>query len=324
MPSMPSGPSALRIGQWGGYSTGGSTSSLEDPIQYQFDWGDGTILTWGAKEQNHSWSTGGQYLIKVKARCQVHTNRESQWSDVLSVLVDGTNPTVTINSPTTDAIYTTDHTTIDIGGSASDDAGVMQVLWSNDCGGSGTCESNAPGGTISWAASGILLQPGQNVITVTAHDADNNVGSDTLTVTRLLPAPIITTESPLPPGTVGRPYSETLAAIAGTTPYSWSLASGRLPSGLSLSDGGVISGTPGATTLASFTVQVAGADGLSSTCEFLLAINESSIFHVSTTGNDAWDGLRSTWDGTHGPKATIQAAIDVALPGGDEVIVRAR
>jgi len=39
-------------------------------------------------------------------------------------------------------------------------------------------------------------------------------------------------------------YSQTLAAIGGTAPYSWSLASGALPAGLALSSSGAISGTP--------------------------------------------------------------------------------
>ena len=35
-------------------------------------------------------------------------------------------------------------------------------------------------------------------------------------------------------------------------------------------------------------------------------------YYVDTTGDDGWDGLSPAWDGEHGPKATIQAAIDVS------------
>ena len=38
-------------------------------------------------------------------------------------------------------------------------------------------------GTTSWSVGGITLQSGVNVITVTARDAANNTGTDTLTVT---------------------------------------------------------------------------------------------------------------------------------------------
>ena len=85
--------------------------------------------------------------------------------------------------------------------------------------------------------------------------------------------PTITAASPLPSGMVGTPYSQTLTASGGTAPYTWSIASGGLPPGLSLSSGGVLSGAPGSATTASFTVQVIGNDGLSSTNAFSLTIN---------------------------------------------------
>ncbi|MCU1324898.1 MAG: hypothetical protein JWN34_268 [Bryobacterales bacterium] len=53
----------------------------------------------------------------------------------------------------------------------------------------------------------------------------------------------ITTAS-LPSATVGTPYSATLSAIGGTSPYTWSMMSGSLPPGLALNSGGSISGTP--------------------------------------------------------------------------------
>ncbi len=34
-----------------------------------------------------------------------------------------------------------------------------------------------------------------------------------------------------------------------------------------------------------------------------------TVYHVDPDGNDTWDGLAPVWDGVHGPKATIQAAI---------------
>lgn len=55
-------------------------------------------------------------------------------------------------------------------------------------------------------------------------------------------APTITTTS-LPYALVGVPYSQTLTAT-GDTPITWSIDSGSLPTGLTLSPSGVISGTP--------------------------------------------------------------------------------
>ena len=69
------------------------------------------------------------------------------------------------------------------------------------------------------------------------------------------PALVITTSS-LPAGTVGVAYSQALGASGGTPPYTWSVASGSLPAGLSLAAGGTISGTPGTAGSSSFTVRV--------------------------------------------------------------------
>ena len=66
----------------------------------------------------------------------------------------------------------------------------------------------------------------------------------------------ISTASPLPPGTQGVSYSQSFAASGGMTPYSWSIASGALPSGLSLSGGGNLNGTPTASGTFNFTVGV--------------------------------------------------------------------
>ena len=87
-------------------------------------------------------------------------------------------------------------------------------------------------------------------------------------------APTITTTS-LPGGTVGESYSATLEATGGATPYTWSVASGSLPGGLSLSSAGVISGTP--TTAGTSTVgfRVTGGDGLSRARTLSLVVSEA-------------------------------------------------
>jgi hypothetical protein len=50
----------------------------------------------------------------------------------------------------------------------------------------------------------------------------------------------------LPAAMVGAGYSHTLQAAGGSSPYSWSIASGSLPAGLTLSSAGVITGTASA------------------------------------------------------------------------------
>ncbi|MEI8344481.1 MAG: putative Ig domain-containing protein [Candidatus Omnitrophota bacterium] len=54
---------------------------------------------------------------------------------------------------------------------------------------------------------------------------------------------VISTASPLLAGVAGGYYYyQTLTASGGVTPYTWAIASGGLPIGLSLSSSGVISG----------------------------------------------------------------------------------
>jgi len=69
----------------------------------------------------------------------------------------------------------------------------------------------------------------------------------TTTTAAPVPALVVGTGS-LPEARVGEGYQVVLVASGGTPPYSWSLAGGTLPDGLSLSTSGVLSGVPGTST----------------------------------------------------------------------------
>src|SRR5262245_50546247 len=71
------------------------------------------------------------------------------------------------------------------------------------------------------------------------------------------PTALTVTTTALPSGMLGRAYTAGLSATGGTPPYTWSIASGTLPPGLTLTAGpGVIAGTPtGAAGTWTFTVQ---------------------------------------------------------------------
>lgn len=74
-------------------------------------------------------------------------------------------------------------------------------------------------------------------------------------------APVITTDSKLPDGAVGKAYSTTLAATGAPAP-GWKVTDGALPDGLSLDrDSGEISGTP--EQAGSFSFEVTAANGVS-------------------------------------------------------------
>jgi len=80
------------------------------------------------------------------------------------------------------------------------------------------------------------------------------------------------TSASLPKGTQSVSYSQSLFASGGNTPYAWSLLSGSLPVGLTLSSGGLISGTPTAAGVFDFTVQLTDSSNPQQTASVPLRI----------------------------------------------------
>jgi RHS repeat-associated protein len=88
------------------------------------------------------------------------------------------------------------------------------------------------------------------------------VGYDIWTEGTIIVPPLALTTTSLAGATQSIPYYTTLIATGGTAPYTWSVAAGSLPTGLTLNaSSGVISGTPTTTGGSSFTVQVNDAGG---------------------------------------------------------------
>lgn len=93
--------------------------------------------------------------------------------------------------------------------------------------------------------------------------------------TAIAPAGVQISTTSLPTGTSGVVYAATqLSAIQGTAPYAWSVYSGSLPTGLTLSAGGVVSGVPTTLTATTYnlTVRVADSSGATHERQFSIAI----------------------------------------------------
>ncbi|MBI1920576.1 MAG: putative Ig domain-containing protein [Geobacter sp.] len=85
-------------------------------------------------------------------------------------------------------------------------------------------------------------------------------------------------------GSVDYPYNQLLSATGGKTPYTWSIISGNLPSGLSLDANiGVISGIPTEGGAKTFTVQVQDANGATSSRQLSIFITSPDL--ILTTVN---------------------------------------
>ena len=133
---------------------------------------------------------------------------------------------------------------------------------------------------FKWLGSdGELYEPGDNVSAdVTKLTAQFAPSSHSVT---------ITTDT-LPDGKVGEAYSQILTAD-GTTPITWSVENGDLPTDLSLNkDTGEISGTPTADGTAKFTVKATNSAG-SNTKELSITIAKAApteyTITVTTEGN---------------------------------------
>jgi phosphatidylinositol-3-phosphatase len=112
---------------------------------------------------------------------------------------------------------------------------------------------------------------------VVVTDSIGSVTSATATLTVTTASPLKITTTSLPNGQVQVAYSATLQATGGTTPYTWSVASGSLPAGLSLgSRSGAISGTPTTAGQASFTVQVADSAANKASAGFSIDITSAT------------------------------------------------
>src|SRR5438552_12916988 len=104
--------------------------------------------------------------------------------------------------------------------------------------------------------------------------------------------PLQVTSSQLSGGTVGTTYSATLSASGGTSPYSWSVSSGTLPTGLILSSSGTLSGTPTVAGAFPFTVTV--KDAASGSASANLSINVVSVPPLQVASSQLPGGTAGT------------------------------
>lgn len=160
-----------------------------------------------------------------------------------------------------------------------------------------TIASGALPAGISLASDGTLsgtpTAGGTYNFTVTATDSSTGTGpftatSGTLTLT--VAAPTITlSPSTLSNATVATAYSQTLTASGGTAAYTYAIASGALPAGLTLSSSGVLSGTPTAGGTFNFTVAATdsstGSGPYTGSRAYSLNVNAPTLAITPASGN---------------------------------------
>lgn len=145
--------------------------------------------------------------------------------------------------------------------------------------------------------SGTPTSTGTFPFVVEATDSDSPTGTAiahlSLTVNATQGTLGITSPGQLS-ATVNTPFTALLTANGGATPYSWSILSGSLPTGLSLNAStGLISGTPAAAGLSNLTVKVTDAQSNSSAQNLNVMVNTGD---ANGTLNGQYAGSLSGYD----------------------------
>ena len=175
--------------------------------------------------------------------------------------------------------------------------GTSPFTWSV---GSGTLPPGVTLGASTGLLSGTPTTAGSYSFTVKVTDSSGLSDTEPVTVT-IIPGPSMTFAAP-PGGWTNTVYGYTLTESGGTAPYTWSVSSGSLPAGVSLSPAGTLSGTPTATGTSSFTVKVTDANGQSATqaTSITVAAGVSATFAAPPTAvvNTAYSDTLTAAGGT--------------------------
>ena len=131
-------------------------------------------------------------------------------------------------------------------------------------------------------------------------------------------APMGLTPAVLAPGYTGEAYSQTFVASGGTTPYVFQFGqTSNVPPGLTLSAGGVLSGTPTAAGAYRITIRVSDAKQRNLQRDYTLVVTAQGSIST-TTQPDATQGeaYRSRIETAGGTAPFVYDVASGALPGG--------
>ncbi|MFT0519097.1 putative Ig domain-containing protein [Pseudomonas faucium] len=174
--------------------------------------------------------------------------------------------------------------------------------------------SNASHGVASASGTSISYKPtpgfaGSDSFTYTATGPGGTSNTATVSVTVTAPS-IALTPTSIPGATVATAYSATLTASGGSSPYTYSLTTGTLPAGITLSTAGVLSGTPTAAGSFNFTITATDSTGFTGTQAYNLSVSEAvpvaGNISLTVAANSSANPVTLTLSG--GPAASVAVA----------------
>lgn len=88
----PSGERTYDLGDWEFFTSYGTVSNMGHSVEFQMDFGDETMSGWTPNPASVHFEEVGDFEIKLRARCQEHTDVVSEWSDpFLAHVIDPNN-----------------------------------------------------------------------------------------------------------------------------------------------------------------------------------------------------------------------------------------
>jgi hypothetical protein len=235
-----------------------------------------------------------------------------------SGLDNGTQSVLLVSAPsiTTTSVPAATKTQSSYSTTLTETGGASPFTWSLSSG-------SLPAGLGLNSSTGVISGPVSSTATTqtfTVMVTDSVGGTDTQSLTLTVnSAPSITTTS-VPSADKGQSgYSTTLAETGGTSSFTWTMLSGSLPSGLSLSSGGVISGNVGSSaTSQTFTVKVTDANGVSDTQSLTLTVNSAPSITTTSVPSavQGQSGYSTTLAETGGTSPFTWTVSSGTLPSG--------
>ncbi len=185
-------------------------------------------------------------------------------------------------------------------------------------------------GTYAWAVIGGSLPAGLTLtsagkisgaptqagsFSATARVSSGSQTADVAVVITVVPALVAGAGTP-PAGVVGQAYSHSLTATGGTGTYSWQVASGSLPPGLSLSTAGAVTGTPTTAGDYAASAQVTSGSQAAAVSFNLLVVGQLTVVVGLPDAPVMGKSFSHTLTASGGTGATTWAVASGALPDG--------
>lgn len=187
---------------------------------------------------------------------------------------------------------------------------------------SGTLPTGLNWNAATATLSGTPTTAGTVNFTVTATDSSTGAGapyavSGAYTLTIAAPS-VSVSPATLPNPSIATAYSQSVTAANGTAPYTYAITAGALPTGLTLSSGGVLSGMPTAGGTFNFTITATDANHFTASHAYTVTIGAPTVTvnPAAVTAAQVTAAYSQTFTATGGTAPYTYAVSTGTLPAG--------